>query len=71
MVYSAIHLVDFYGTCRYIYHTWIPWVMRNMFGSQLVMEGCCRTWMLNMPMGRLTHDSSDLESPAKNLFKAV
>ena len=23
--YIHLHLVDFYGKCRYIYHTWIQW----------------------------------------------
>ncbi len=27
--YIYLHLVDFYGKCRYIYHTWILWVLGN------------------------------------------
>ena len=28
-----LHLVDFYGKCRWIYHTWILWVMGFLRGS--------------------------------------
>ena len=27
--YIYLHLGDFYGKCRYIYHTWIHWEWRN------------------------------------------
>ena len=27
--YIYLHLVDFYGKCRYIYHTWILWVWKH------------------------------------------
>ena len=28
--YIYLHLVDFYGTCRWIYHTWIPWDLAKL-----------------------------------------
>ena len=30
--YIYLHLVDFYGKCRYIYHTWILWGLEVFFG---------------------------------------
>ena len=29
--YIYLHLVDFYGKCRYIYHTWMVWVKHVYF----------------------------------------
>ena len=40
-IYIYLHLVDFYGKFREIYHTWIPWVSpmiwidpKNVYRSQ-------------------------------------
>ena len=34
--YIYLHLVDFYGKCREIYHTWIVWVYIYILGSSLM-----------------------------------
>ena len=31
--YIHLHLVDFYGKCRYIYHAWILWVILEPFDT--------------------------------------
>ena len=50
--YIYLHLVDFYGRCRQIYHTWILWVMyvvHQVFQSQKVPE-----WPRHVSLTRLT-----------------
>ena len=34
--YIYLHLVDFYGKCRWIYHTWILWDMVSILHSNLI-----------------------------------
>ena len=34
--YIYLHLVDFYGKCRQIYHTWILWVLIPGFWARLI-----------------------------------
>ena len=36
--YIYLHLVDFYGKCREIYHTWIVWVMFFMFTNRFFTQ---------------------------------
>ena len=44
--YIYLHLVDFYGKCRYIYHTWIlwgmrmyhVWIMSKMYSGRIVVS---------------------------------
>ena len=33
--YIYLHLVDFYGQCRYIHHTWMVWVFKRSYLFQI------------------------------------
>ena len=33
--YISLHLVDFYGKCRWIYHTWILWEVKKIHSLKL------------------------------------
>ena len=38
--YISLHLVDFYGKCREIYHTWILWVHDSCCRSGAALRHC-------------------------------
>ena len=43
-IYTYICKVDFYGKCREIYHTWMPWVIKD---SELVFKTEKQNWMMD------------------------
>ena len=47
--YIHLHLVDFYGKCRWIYHTWILWVVASDFNKNTIFSDY-RFTMARRPM---------------------
>ena len=54
--YIYLHLVDFYGKCRYIYHTWILWEWETLSARWFKVPFWFLSWRsLSLFEGSLNH----------------
>ena len=62
LVYTPTWMVDFYGKCRWIYHTWILWDTITVVGG--TVDTCMRystSWVLaGLPIATLKLQSAEL-----------
>ena len=57
--HTYLHLVDFYGQCREIYHTWMTWVrLVGFLGWAKKIGG--RVKFHNIPLAACEHPGSSL-----------
>ena len=52
--YICLHLVDFYGKCREIYHTWMVWVCISVFPCGYRVG---ESFLQNMELSRIRYSS--------------